>query len=205
MEDNHYIFLDLCDLRDQSILAVRHPHVGSVVSFRLKSIGKSCKDHCHVSFLCSLYCLVQHSLVYNIFFHIISLSVSHLCHLFHSFQSAGDLKGIDVRASASLEPGCFCKFSDKGDLLSLSRQRKNSFVFQKHHRLPCNFGSQFVIFLQVKFSFLTVICKFKDNIQDSFHCPVQHSLFKFPALYCFYDFVVCVSAASRHFQFQSGF
>ena len=60
-----------------------------------------------------------------------------------------------------------------------------------------------MVFFFIKFPFLAVIRKLEDNVQDPFHSPVQNCFVQFSLFYRFCDLFICMTAASRHFQFQS--
>ena len=49
VEDDHGIRLYFKDLSNETVLAIRKPHVGTVVSFRFKAVRKSGEDHNLVS------------------------------------------------------------------------------------------------------------------------------------------------------------
>lgn len=79
MEDDHGVWLYLKDLVDEPELAVRKPHVGTVITFRLKVVRKTGKDYGLVCFLCGLERFSNLCIIIEIFVIRETFCISYLC------------------------------------------------------------------------------------------------------------------------------
>ena len=200
---NNCIRLYLCHFFDQFILAVRHSHMRSVKAFRFKCIRKSCKDDCCLCFFRSFHCFCDQLFIDHIFCIIVALCICDICHTCHHIHGTVYLMGIDVAAATALESRLLCKFTDECDLVCFGK-RKDAIIFQKHDGLLCYLSCHFMILVAVKYSrFITIFHKTVYNIQNSFHCFIQHCLIQPAFPDCLDDQGIIDAVGSGHFQIQS--
>ena len=201
MEYHNKVRLHVAHFLNQVILAVRHLHMYTIVTFRFERIRKTSKDDSHFRFFCRFYRLCHQSFIDLVFLQSIAFRVGDIRHAFRRFQRSGYPEGINVRTSAALISRVLGKRTDKRHTASLL-QRQDPFIFQQDHGLCFYFFCQRMVFFHIKHFILLMIHIIKDHIQNPFHRAVQNLLFQGSVFDSLHDLTVCLPAGCRHFQFQ---
>ena len=162
VEDDHGIRLYFKDLSNETVLAFRKPHVGTIVSFRFKAVRKSGEDHNLVSGGSSFDRFSCKCVIVEIFVCRKTFCISNLCIGRNGIQCVCDLEAVDMRASAALETRLLCKTTDESDFLGCFQREDLLIVFQKNHRFFGNVACFFMVFFHGEFLRCPVVCIFKN-------------------------------------------
>ena len=162
MEDDHGIRLYFKDLSNETVLAFREPHVGTVVSFRFKAVRKSGEDHNLVSGGSSFDRFSCKCIIVEIFVCRKTFRISNLCIGRNGIQCICDLEAVDMRASATLETRLLCKTTDESNFFGCFQRENLHIVFQKNHRFFRNVACFFMVFFHSEVLRCTVVCIFKN-------------------------------------------